>query len=193
MDKAHHWKIPCPASIYQQVFPSNGALTGKAGKGARKVSAEVPTSQPIGGALLHLAMNAEPAWERELNSWLNEELLPGLLALPGFISARRFSQAPTRGGVDAKEMARDKANEGKHKYLTVIEMRDVSVLQSPGYLAARKNPTPRAQKLALHYTYLRSVYHQIFPAKGSFEEHGGITKDAFVEKAGWKAPPPGGI
>lgn len=41
-------------------------------------------------ALLLFAMNVVPAFEAEFNNWYDQEHLPGIAAVPGVLSARRF-------------------------------------------------------------------------------------------------------
>ena len=43
------------------------------------------------GGLLAVSMNVDPAVEHEFNEWYNSEHLPQLGAVPGVLSARRFS------------------------------------------------------------------------------------------------------
>jgi hypothetical protein len=121
--------------------------------------------QEIGTALLHVMMDIEPAWEMDFNAWYNEEHLPSLVAVPGFLSARRFSEVhwtPTDGG--ATSAVADPA--GRHQYLAVYEIEDPSVLDSAEYARACEM-TPWTEKLAPHLTFHSQIYRQVFPAVGA--------------------------
>jgi hypothetical protein len=123
---------------------------------------------------------------------MNEQFLPRLLSLPGFLSARRFRKTPV-SGADLPGFERDRQHEGEHTYLTVVELSDDALLQSAAYLEFRSNPSLEAQKLAPHYTYVRSVYRQIYPQTGACEDYGGIDATAFEESEDWVAPLAGGL
>jgi hypothetical protein len=176
-------------TVYWQLFPTNGYLDadGRAhqdgGDGQR---------MPIGSALLHLAVNVEHDFDDDWNGWMNEQFLPQLLSLRGFVSARRFRKTPVPGG-DLPGFDRDRQHEGEHNYLTVIELSDDAVLQSDAYLDMRANPSLEAQKLAPHYTFVRSVYRQIYPPKGACEDYDGIDAKAFEATAEWSPPLTGGL
>ncbi len=176
-------------TVYGQLYPEAGCLTKT---GASQTDNDTFTKQPIGTALLHYAMNVEPEWEQQLDDWLNAEFLPAILALPGFISARRFKKKPVPD-TDLPGYAKDRSNEGGDKYLTIIELADETALQSDGYLEMRGSPSATAQKLAPHYELARSVYRQIYPSEGACEDHSGIKPDAFASTGEWVAPLTGGI
>ena len=60
---------------------------------------------------------SDEKWEEEFNRWYDQHHVPGLLAVPGFISATRFSQlGPPR------------------RYLAVYEIEGPEVFQEPQYL-----------------------------------------------------------
>jgi hypothetical protein len=48
------------------------------------------STQPIGGTILVVMMEVDPAHEDEFNRWYNDEHLPERLEIPGYVSARRF-------------------------------------------------------------------------------------------------------
>ena len=47
-------------------------------------------TQHIGGTILVVMMEVDPAHEDDFNRWYDDEHLPERLELPGYISARRF-------------------------------------------------------------------------------------------------------
>ena len=47
-------------------------------------------SQHIGNTVLVVTMEVDEADEAEFNKWYNEQHLPERMAIPGYISARRF-------------------------------------------------------------------------------------------------------
>ena len=47
-------------------------------------------AQHIGGTVLVVMMDVDPAHEDEFNRWYNDEHLPERLEIPGYVSARRF-------------------------------------------------------------------------------------------------------
>ena len=50
---------------------------------------EIP-SQNIGSTVLVVTMEVDEADEAEFNKWYNEQHLPERMAIPGYVSARRF-------------------------------------------------------------------------------------------------------
>ena len=48
------------------------------------------STQHIGGTILVVMMDVDPAHEDEFNRWYNDEHLPERLEIPGYVSARRF-------------------------------------------------------------------------------------------------------
>lgn len=103
-----------------------------------------------GSGLLLIMMEVEPEFEEEFNRWYWEEHVPERLALPGFISARRYQ-----------------AVEGEPKYLALYEVESAEVLQSDAYRAALANATPWTNRMRQHYTFTRNVYTELAaPTKG---------------------------
>jgi hypothetical protein len=139
-------------TIYGQCFPDTGSLTPS--------GVEPGPEQGIGTAVLHVMMDVEPAWELEFNAWYNEEHLISLLAVPGFISARRFAdvQWPADGNQSA---------DGRHQYLAMYELEDLAVVESAAYARACELTT-WTEKLAPHLSFHSQIYRQVFPAEGTF-------------------------
>lgn len=97
--------------------------------------------------LLLIMQDVDEAYEPELNASLDEEHIPQQLAMPGFVSCRRFI-----------------AVEGTPKYLHFWEMESLDALRSPEYLAASANPTPRSREKFRHQdpaTYKRNIYLEL--------------------------------
>ena len=103
-----------------------------------------------GTGLLMVWTDIDAEYEAEFNRWYDEEQLPGLLQIPGFLSAGRY--AALRGGP---------------KYLAVYELEDHNVLRSAAYLDAVKyQPSPQRAQTGtsrIGRNFLRNSYRQIFP------------------------------
>ena len=74
-------------------------------------------SQHIGTTVLMVTMEVDEADEVEFNKWYNEQHLPERMAIPGYVSARRFK-------------LEGENNNNALKYLCIWEMEDGSPLQS---------------------------------------------------------------
>ncbi|HEY1258601.1 MAG TPA: hypothetical protein VGF34_05075 [Stellaceae bacterium] len=103
-----------------------------------------------GTGLLMVWTDIDAEHEPEFNRWYDEEHLPRLLEVPGFLSAGRYV-----------------ALKGRPKYLTVYELEDHNVLRSAAYLDSVKyrSSTQRQQTgtSRIGPIFLRNAYRQIFP------------------------------
>jgi hypothetical protein len=77
---------------------------------------------PVHGLLLTMT-EPRPSDEDEFNAWYDTEHIPERLAIPGFVSARRWVAAPRPG------------DEIHGKYLATYELASPEVLRSAEYLA----------------------------------------------------------
>ena len=115
----------------------------------------------VGNTVLVVTMDVDEADESEFNEWYNEQHLPERMAIPGYVSARRFK---LENGNNAL------------KYLCIWEMVDGSPLQSEMYKEQNAHPTElylRVNKTIKLRT--RGLYHQVYPEAGtSFEDHSGF-------------------
>jgi hypothetical protein len=84
------------------------------------------------GGLLVNAMNVNPAHEAEFNEWYDHEHIPGLAAVPGTLSARRF---------------RDSG--GSHRYLALYHLASADVPTTEAWKAAAN--TPWTDRLRPHF------------------------------------------
>jgi len=115
----------------------------------------------VGNTVLMVTMDVDEADEAEFNEWYNEQHLPERMAIPGYVSARRF-----------------KLEDGDNalKYLCIWEMVDGSPLQSEMYKEQNAHPTElylRVNKTIKLRT--RGLYHQVYPEAGtSFEDRSGF-------------------
>ena len=115
----------------------------------------------VGNTVLVVTMEVDEAHEAEFNEWYNEQHLPERMAIPGYVSARRF-----------------KLEDGNNalKYLCIWEMVDGSPLQSEMYKDQNAHPTElylRVNKAINLRT--RGLYHQVYPEPGtSFEDRSGF-------------------
>ena len=115
----------------------------------------------VGNTVLVVTMDVDEADESEFNEWYNEQHLPERMAIPGYVSARRFK---LENGNNAL------------KYLCIWEMVDGSPLQSEMYKDQNAHPTElylRVNKTIKLRT--RGLYHQVYPKAGtSFEDRSGF-------------------
>ncbi|KAA1278350.1 MAG: DUF4286 family protein [Chloroflexota bacterium] len=115
----------------------------------------------VGNTVLVVTMDVDEADESEFNEWYNEQHLPERMAIPGYVSARRFK---LENGNNAL------------KYLCIWEMVDGSPLQSEMYKDQNAHPTElylRVNKTIKLRT--RGLYHQVYPEAGtSFEDRSGF-------------------
>ena len=119
------------------------------------------TSIHVGNTVLVVTMDVDEADESEFNEWYNEQHLPERMAIPGYVSARRFK---LENGNNAL------------KYLCIWEMVDGSPLESEMYKDQNAHPTElylRVNKTIKLRT--RGLYHQVYPEAGtSFEDRSGF-------------------
>ena len=93
-------------------------------------------------------IDVSAAIEEEFNAWYNTAYIPGYLAVPGCLGARRFV-----------------AVEGQPKYLTLYEFEHAKVPESEAWTRARgSNPwTRRMQPNLRHDEGSPGVYQRIYP------------------------------
>lgn len=99
-------------------------------------------------AVMLMMIDVPPEDEAGFNRWYNEEHLPELMALPGFISARRFE-------VDG---------EGQ-KYLAIYELENEKVFDTPQYKAWREASESTRRMSAKFVSRTRRVYREIYSVK----------------------------
>jgi hypothetical protein len=103
-----------------------------------------------GTGLLMVWTDVDPEYEGDFGRWYDEEHLPRLLQIPGFLSAGRYQ-----------------ALKGGPKYLAIYELEDHNVLRSSAYLDQVKyQPSPARQKTGssrIGRNFLRNAYRQILP------------------------------
>jgi hypothetical protein len=103
-----------------------------------------------GTGLLMVWTDIDPEFEAEFNNWYDEEHLPRLLEVPGFLSAGRYV-----------------AVKGAPKYLAMYELEDHNVLRSTAYRDTVKyQPSPQRTRVGtsrIGRNFLRNLYRQIFP------------------------------
>lgn len=100
------------------------------------------------GAVVLMMVDVKPEDEAEFNRWYDEEHLPELMALPGYLAANRF----------------EVEGEGA-KYLAIYELADSAVLQSPQYLAWREASESSRRMSAKFTSRTRRVYRRLTKSK----------------------------
>jgi hypothetical protein len=103
--------------------------------------------QAHSGTVYVATVSVEPEWEDELNRWYDEEHLPNLLRVPGYLSGTRYI-----------------AVEGEPKYFAFYEITSIENYRSPTHEQAVN--TPWTARLQPHRTGQLAFYEQIFPAEG---------------------------
>ena len=83
------------------------------------------------GALLMIAMNVAPEADSEYNTWIREEHMPALAAVPGNLCARRFRMPA-----------------GTHRYVVLHHLTSPDVAASAAWKAAAE--TPWTHKIRTH-------------------------------------------
>lgn len=93
------------------------------------------------------ATEPESAWEEEFNRWYDEEHIPNLAAVPGYLSARRYI-----------------AVEGEPKYMAFYEIASMDAYRSAEHDRAAN--TPWTERMRPHFSSRgMAFYEQIFPAE----------------------------
>jgi len=125
-------------------------------------------TQHIGGTILVVMMEVDPAHEDEFNRWYNDEHLPERLEIPGYVSARRFKL---------------EEGEGVLRYLCIWELEDGDPLRSEAYKAQQRRPSELRDRAHTYITQrMRGLYKQIYPLVGAFEDHSGFHPESQGEE-----------
>lgn len=95
--------------------------------------------------LLVVGLDVEPELEPDLLHWYNDEHIPELMQLPGFLRARRFQAVW----------------EGTPKYLAVFDLESPAALQTREYLELPVTPL-RARLRPQFRNLNRRLYSEIF-------------------------------
>ena len=102
-----------------------------------------PTAEAAG--LVTVWLNVVPEHEQDLNDWYAREHLAQVVALPGFVRARRYN-----------------AVGANPRYLTAYELTDRDAFESPEGLQARKTPWT-AKMRSLFFNTRRRMCRLITP------------------------------
>ncbi len=98
------------------------------------------------GFLLVL-MQPPPAFEDEFNAWYDTEHVPERVAVPGFLSGRRYV-----------------CIDGHPKYLAMYDMAEAAVLETEGYRrVSGDRASPWTKRVTSRVKVYRSAGEQIFP------------------------------
>ena len=131
-------------------------------KGMSQINKEI-SSQYIGNTVLVVTMEVDEADEEEFNQWYNEQHLPERMAIPGYVSARRFKLEGDNNSIALK-------------YLCFWELEDGSPLESEMYKDQNAHPTELFLKVNQTIkSRTRGLYTQVYPEQGtSFEDRSGF-------------------
>jgi hypothetical protein len=95
--------------------------------------------------------------EAEFNAWYVEEHFPERLAVPGFLTARRYRDvsAPQR-------------------YAAIYDSASVAVFTSPAYLERLANPTPRTRDIMPRFRNMTRAACEVVADRGSAHSPGQV-------------------
>ena len=102
-----------------------------------------------GTALLMVFTDMDTEDDADFNAWYNQEHVPDLLQLPGFLNGARYEAA-----------------KGGPRYLACYELESADAVKTPEYLELRRNPTEWTRRISPSHqgrNYVRNVYTQIYP------------------------------
>ena len=127
--------------------------------------------------LLVIANDIDPAVEDEFHRWYQDEHLDQRLAVPGFLSARRYL-----------------AVEAAQRYAALYETESPATLRSPAYGALLQSPTPRTAAMmprfrAMSRVVARVAYRAVRGVGGSaailfLRADGATVSDAAARRLG---------
>ena len=111
-------------------------------------------------ALLLARMDLPPETEAEWNKWYNETHVPARAALPGFLSARRFTK------IDGLPKAY--STPGQAKYLALYDVTSIKVLSGEDYNKLREKefalpPDSHESQIFKLPNFSRAIYELIYP------------------------------
>ena len=117
-------------------------------------------------ALIMVKLDTPTEREAEWNNWDNTAHIPVRLAVPGFLSARRFTAM--------EYIPRGFAIAGDPKYLTLYDLADTNVIKGELYGKLREKETALPsdsfemimEKLP---KFSRGVYEQVYPEQGEYK------------------------
>ena len=115
-------------------------------------------TQHIGGTILVVMMDVDPAHEDEFNRWYNDEHLPERLEILGYVSARRFKL---------------EEGEGVLRYLCIWELEDGSPYAVMPIKPNNNAPASSRPRPYLHYPADARALQADLPTVGAFEDHSG--------------------
>lgn len=116
-------------------------------------------------ALLFVKLAPPIERESEWNNWYNDRHVSDRLAIPGFLSARRFTK------IDG--IPKEYAVAGEAKYLALYDLASVQVLKDEPYRRLREKdaaqPKDSFEELISKLPkFARGVYEQIYPEQGEY-------------------------
>lgn len=134
-------------TVYRQIRPDPATAAG---------------SGPVGSAILHVLMAAEPAAEAAFTAWYDEEHFPAMLAVPGILSGRRYRVVPDDTGFEVHDEQADFA------FAAIYELASTAVLDTSEFARAGRRTRQRealGDRIRAHV----QTWEQVFPAQGALE------------------------
>ena len=132
-------------------------------------------------ALLFVKLDPPDTRVKEFNDWYNNRHISDRLALPGFLSARRFTLV--------KGLPREYAIAPEAEYLAIYDLANIGVLKAKPYQQLREEEFKRPPgsfetQIFKMPRFARGVYKQIYPEKGNYV----VPKTKFAMVVGHEVP-----
>ena len=132
--------------------------------------------------LLMVKVDPPAGREAEFNKWYDTQHVPDRMAIPGFLSARRFTKI--------EGLPKDYAIGGEAKYLALYDLASAKVLTSEPYLKLRERekarPPGSVESLFPQLPkYVRAVYEELDLGRGEYR----VPSAGFAFIVGHDAPP----
>lgn len=136
---------------------------------------------PRNRALLFVKLEPPASKVKEFNDWYNTQHIPDRLALPGVLSARRFTKI--------EGIPREYAIAPEAEYLALYDLTSIRVLMDKPYQELREKearlpPESFETQIFKLPRFARGVYQQIYPDKGDF----ATPRSRFVFVVGHEVP-----
>ena len=109
----------------------------------------------MGPGLLAIWNAITPEQEAQFNAWYDGEHIPERLALPGFLSARRYRDTGAA-----------------HRYCALYDTASPTALSSPEYMARLADPTPATRAIMAHFRDMHRAVCEVVLDAGALRAAG---------------------
>lgn len=143
-------KGPFPARLRGGGITDGATRTGVALRVRSVESMATETNETLPGSVLVVWNDVAAAAEREYNVWYQAEHLPERVAVPGFLTGRRYV-----------------AESPGPRYFTYYDLTSIEVLRSPLYLARLENPTDWTRRMMPQFRDMHNTGCYVRAAAGN--------------------------